>query len=64
VGEGVGSLPKGRLLKQLDDRVEIGLEDYQLLHDGKRRESVVPPSGEFALMDIDKDGYRRYEFVS
>jgi hydroxymethylglutaryl-CoA synthase len=59
----VGSMPKGGLLKRLDERVEIGLEDYQLLHEGGRRESVIPPSGEFALLDIDRDGYRRYDFV-
>ncbi len=50
-------------MKRLNERVEIGLDDYQLLHDGKRRESVIPPSGEFALLEIDLDGYRRYDFV-
>jgi len=63
VQPGVESMPKGGLLKRLNERVEIGLDDYQLLHDGKRRESVIPPSGEFALLEIDRDGYRRYDFV-
>jgi hydroxymethylglutaryl-CoA synthase len=63
VQPGVESMPKGGLLKKLNERVEIGLDDYQLLHDGKRRESVIPPSGEFALLEIDRDGYRRYDFV-
>lgn len=63
VQPGVESMPKGGLLKRLNERVEIGLDDYQLLHDGKRRESVIPPSGEFALLEIDLDGYRRYDFV-
>ncbi len=63
VQPGVESMPKGGLLKRLNGRVEIGLDDYQLLHDGKRRESVIPPSGEFALLEIDRDGYRRYDFV-
>jgi hydroxymethylglutaryl-CoA synthase len=63
VQAGVESMPKGDLIKKLDDRIEIGLEDYQQLHEGKRRESVIPPSGEFALIEIDRDGYRRYDLV-
>ena len=63
VQTGIGSMKTGGLLKKLNERVEIGLEDYQLLHGGKQRESVILPSGEFALLDIDRDGYRRYDFV-
>ena len=56
-------MPKGGILKRLDERVEISLADYQLLHEGERGESVIPPSGEFALVEIDGDGYRRYDLV-
>ncbi len=63
VQPGVGSMARGDLLKRLDERVEIGLADYQLLHQGERGESVIPPSGEFALVEIDGDGYRRYDLL-
>ncbi len=60
---GVESVAPGGLFKKLDRRVEISLEDYRLLHQGERRDSVIPPSGEFALTEIDGDGYRHYDFV-
>ncbi len=63
VQAGVESMPKGILLKKLDERVEISLEDYRLLHEGERPDSVIRPSGEFGLIEIDQDGYRRYDFV-
>ncbi len=63
VGEGVESMAKGKFLKTLNERVEIGLADYQLLHEGEKNESVISPSGEFALVEIEGDGYRRYDFV-
>ncbi|HPE63278.1 MAG TPA: nucleoid-structuring protein H-NS, partial [Methanothrix sp.] len=63
VPAGVESVATGDLFKKLNERVEIGLEDYRLLHEGERRDSVVPPSGEFALAEIDGDGYRHYDFV-
>ena len=56
-------MARGDILEKLDERVEIGLEDYQLLHEGERGESVIPPSGEFALVEIDRDGYRRYDLL-
>ncbi|MDF0590101.1 hydroxymethylglutaryl-CoA synthase family protein [Candidatus Methanocrinis natronophilus] len=63
VEEGIGSVARGSVLKKLDERVEIGLAEYEDLHRGERRESVIPPAGEFALLRIDGDGYRRYGFV-
>ena len=63
VEEGIGSVARGSVLKKLDERVEIDLADYELLHRGDRLESVIPPAGEFALLRIDADGYRRYGFV-
>jgi hydroxymethylglutaryl-CoA synthase len=58
-----GSMARGEILDRLDKRVEIGLADYQLLHEGEKCESVIPPSGEFALVEIEGDGYRRYDLV-
>ncbi|HII06339.1 MAG TPA: nucleoid-structuring protein H-NS [Methanotrichaceae archaeon] len=63
VQTGIRSMKTGGFLEMLNERVEISLEDYQHLHEGERRESVISPSGEFALMEIDRDGYRRYDFV-
>jgi hydroxymethylglutaryl-CoA synthase len=63
VQPGAGSMARGEILDRLDERVEIDLADYQLLHEGERGESVIPPSGEFALIEIEGDGYRRYDLV-
>ncbi len=63
VQPGVESMTRGEILEKLGERVEIGLADYQLLHEGERGESVISPSGEFALIEIDGDGYRHYDFV-
>ena len=60
----MGSLPTSNILKRLERRREIDLEDYELLHKGGRGVSMRPPSGEFALVNIDQDGYRYYDFVS
>jgi hydroxymethylglutaryl-CoA synthase len=61
---GVESMAKGGIIKKLGERTEIGLEDYQHLHEGEKTESMIPPSGEFALIEIDGDGYRHYDFLS
>jgi hydroxymethylglutaryl-CoA synthase len=63
VQPGAGSMARGEILDKLSERMVIGLADYQLLHEGERNESVIPPSGEFALVEIDGDGYRRYDLV-
>ena len=63
VQPGAGSMARGEILEKLDERVEIDLADYQLLHEGERGKSVISPSGEFALVEIDGDGYRRYDLV-
>ena len=39
------------------------MQDYELLHEGKKEKSVLPPRGEFALVGIDHQGYRHYEYV-
>jgi hypothetical protein len=43
--------------------MEISVQDYEQLHEGSRDRSVVQPSEEFALLEIDDQGYRRYDFV-
>jgi hydroxymethylglutaryl-CoA synthase len=52
------------IFKRLDERREIDIEDYEQLHRGERKLSILPPSKEFALANIDKDGYRHYDFVN
>jgi len=50
-------------MKRLEERKAITLADYEMLHEGKREKSVVPPEQEFVLAGIDSQGYRHYEFV-
>jgi hydroxymethylglutaryl-CoA synthase len=57
------SVPLRGLLQRLAERSQISLQDYELLHEGKMEESVLPPGGEFALVRIDHQGYRHYEYV-
>jgi hydroxymethylglutaryl-CoA synthase len=57
------SVPLRGLLQRLAERRQISLQDYELLHEGKKKESVLPPRGEFALVGIDHQGYRHYEYV-
>jgi hydroxymethylglutaryl-CoA synthase len=57
------SVPLRGLLQRLAERRQISLQDYELLHEGKKKESMLPPKGEFALMRIDHQGYRHYEYV-
>lgn len=63
VQPGIESLQTGGLKRRLDARTETSLKDYELLHEGERKESVIVPSKEFALIKIDQDGYRHYDFV-
>ncbi len=57
------SLPLRDIWKRLDDRREISLEEYEMLHEGRRRESILSPCSEFALREIDLQGYRHYDFI-
>jgi hydroxymethylglutaryl-CoA synthase len=57
------SVPLRGLRQRLADRTQISLQDYELLHEGKKEGSVLPPRSEFALVGIDHQGYRHYEFV-
>ncbi|MDD4651754.1 MAG: hydroxymethylglutaryl-CoA synthase [Methanothrix sp.] len=60
---GVESVPLRGLMQRLEERKQISLQDYELLHEGKKKESVLAPNGEFALVGIDEQGYRHYEYV-
>ena len=57
------SVPSRGLFERLDTRREISLEEYELLHEGVRKESLIKPSGGFALVEIDRQGYRHYDYV-
>ncbi len=57
------NLPSGNILQLLNERKEISLIDYELLHERIRSKSVQCPSHEFALMSIDEEGYRHYDYV-
>ncbi len=59
----VSSLPLRNIWKRLEERREVSLDEYEMLHEGRRRESILSPCGEFALMKIDEQGYRHYDFV-
>lgn len=63
VQQQASSLPLRGLVKRLQERRQISLQDYELLHEGKLEESVIMPSGEYALARIDHQGYRHYEYV-
>jgi 3-hydroxy-3-methylglutaryl CoA synthase len=56
-------VPLRGLVKRLQERRQISLSDYELLHEGKLEKSVVMPFAEFALAKIDHQGYRHYEYV-
>ncbi|MDD5736422.1 MAG: hydroxymethylglutaryl-CoA synthase, partial [Methanothrix soehngenii] len=58
------SVPSRGLFERLEKRREISLEEYELLHEGEIKESLIQPSGEFALAQIDHQGYRHYEYMS
>lgn len=58
-----GSLPTRDILERLDERRAVSLEEYEMLHEGKARESILSPHGEFALLEIDEQGYRHYDYV-
>ena len=64
IQEGFKSLKPGNVQKKLDARKELSLKDYEDLHEGRKSGSILPPSGEFALMGIDSQGYRLYDYVS
>jgi len=58
-----GSVPLRGLMQRLEERTQISLQDYEMLHEGKKEKSVIMPCGEFALARVDHQGYRHYEYV-
>jgi 3-hydroxy-3-methylglutaryl CoA synthase len=52
------------IVKRLEERRQISLQEYERLHEGLMEESLVKPSQEFVLASIDHQGYRHYEYVS
>ena len=63
VQQQAASVPLRGLLQELEERRQISLQDYERLHEGKKEKSVLPPRGEFALVRIDHQGYRHYEYA-
>jgi hydroxymethylglutaryl-CoA synthase len=55
--------PAGGILKQLEERVEISLQEYESLHQGRQEGSIVAPQEEFALVEVDGRGYRHYDYI-
>ncbi|MGA9097869.1 MAG: hydroxymethylglutaryl-CoA synthase [Methanotrichaceae archaeon] len=60
----IEALPLRNIWKILTERRAISLDEYEMLHQGKMAKSIIQPSDEFALIDIDGQGYRHYEYVS
>jgi hydroxymethylglutaryl-CoA synthase len=60
---GIETLPRPGLMERLDERRRITLYDYEKLHEGMMKESLLRPEKEFALTRIDHQGYRHYEFL-
>lgn len=63
VPEGISTRTKTDIWKQLDQRKEITVADYERLHEGDSVESVIPPRNEFALTGFDKYAYRQYDYI-
>jgi hydroxymethylglutaryl-CoA synthase len=59
-----GSSALRNVERMLLQRREITLHEYEMLHEGKMKKSILPPSAEFALASIDEQGYRHYEYMS
>lgn len=57
------SVQRPGLIKRLEGRRRITLEEYERLHEGRMQESIIQPHDEFALRSIDEQGYRHYEFA-
>lgn len=57
------SVPLRGIVKRLEERRQISLQEYERLHEGMTEKSLIEPSKEFALASIDHQGYRHYEYV-
>lgn len=63
VSSKVRSLPLRNIRKLLEERREISLKEYEMLHEGQLKRSVLSPCREFALIRIDEQGYRHYDYL-
>jgi hydroxymethylglutaryl-CoA synthase len=63
VQSGIESVSGLGLMEKLERRRRITLHEYEMLHEGKMKESLVRPQQEFALTSIDEQGYRHYDFM-
>ncbi len=61
---GASALPSMKIFEWLEKRKQISLAEYEGLHEEKINESILKPSQEFALMDIDEQGYRHYVYAN
>jgi hypothetical protein len=50
------------MLEELVMRKKISIAEYEDLHEGRRKESIIQPHNEFMLCGED-NGYRHYDFV-
>ncbi|MFB3763933.1 MAG: hydroxymethylglutaryl-CoA synthase family protein [Methanotrichaceae archaeon] len=57
------TLPARNIWKILTERRAVSLDEYEMLHQGRMADSILQPSDEFALMDIDGQGYRHYKYM-
>ncbi len=57
------SVPKRDIFRRLDSRTLVPLADYERLHEGLKEKSIIAPSQEFALIEIDHQGYRHYGWM-
>jgi len=60
----VESLPPRNILERLNERTEINMKDYEMLHEKRRTESILDPTDEFAFTGLDEYGYRNYVFAN
>jgi hydroxymethylglutaryl-CoA synthase len=64
VSERARSIPSGRIMERIEARRSLLLSEYEELHKGIRKESIIQPAKEFALDRIDHLGYRHYSYHS
>jgi hydroxymethylglutaryl-CoA synthase len=58
------NVPLRDLFARLEKRTQISIQEYERLHEGKMEKSMINPNQEFALVGIDNQGYRHYEYVA
>ena len=57
-------MPSMNIWERLVKRRQISLDEYEWLHQGEMKESILVPYQEFALLMIDEQGYRHYEYAN